>query len=133
MEDGSFHDLTVEPDLNGGHPEGFSKLLASRGVTTLPASGRWRIAVAADAVLFGGVSPNPVLTELAHTFGYRPEDSSAVGSLAGRGVFYVVDRQTGELSSLTSAKARLLEEAWAEAFRNRSRPPEQNGADSLRP
>lgn len=119
MEDGSFHDLTVEPDLNGGHIEVFTKLLGSRGVTILPASGRWKIAVAADAVLFGGVSPNPVLTELARTFGYRPDDSSArVGALAGRGVFFMVGRDSGELTSLTATKARLLEEAWSSAFRS---------------
>lgn len=119
MEDGSFHDLTVEPDLNGGHIEVFTKLLGSRGVTILPASGRWKIAVAADAALFGEVDANPVLTQLAATFGYRPDDSSArVGALAGRAVFFTVDRDSGALTSLTATKARLLEEAWSSAFRN---------------
>lgn len=118
MEDGSFHDLTVEPDLNGGHIEVFTKLLGSRGVTILPTSGRWKIAVAADAALFGEVDANPVLTQLAATFGYRPDAGSRIGALAGRAVFFTVDRDSGGLTSLTATKARLLKEAWSSAFRN---------------
>lgn len=117
-EDGSFHVLTVEPDENGGHVAVFTKLIGGESITVLPASGRWKIAVSSESVLFGEVTPNPVLTALARTFGYQPDDGRTVGRLAGRAVFFTVDRETGDLSSLTSTKARLLEEAWAEVFRS---------------
>ena len=118
LEDGSFHVLTIEPEMNGGHVEVFTKLIGGESIVILPASGGWQTAVSSEATLFGGAAPNPVLTELANKFGCRSTaEGDAVGTLAGRGVFFTVNRQTGELSSLTSTEARLLEDAWFEVFR----------------